>query len=80
MPEISATVAARTFAALLDAVEHHGEHFTIVRRGKVVAHLEPVSRSHGADIKALLRSRHVDPAWLGDVVSVRDLVELPDRP
>jgi diketogulonate reductase-like aldo/keto reductase len=31
---VSATDAARNFADLLDAIEHRGEHFTIVRRGQ----------------------------------------------
>ncbi|MEZ5270879.1 MAG: type II toxin-antitoxin system prevent-host-death family antitoxin [Ilumatobacteraceae bacterium] len=37
MPEITATEASRSFADLLDAVEHRGETFVIVRRGKVIA-------------------------------------------
>ena len=41
MSEISATEAARNFADLLDAVEHRGETFTIVRRGKPIASLQP---------------------------------------
>ena len=40
MTEVNATSAARNFAELLDAVEHRGERFTIVRRGKVIAQLE----------------------------------------
>ena len=51
MTDISATEAARRFADLLDAVED-GEHFTIVRRGKAVAQLEPVQRGRGADVKS----------------------------
>jgi antitoxin (DNA-binding transcriptional repressor) of toxin-antitoxin stability system len=39
VPEVSATDAARNFSKILDAVEHRGEHFTIIRRGKVVAQL-----------------------------------------
>ena len=40
MREISATEAARNFSELLDAIEHRGEHFTIVRHGKAIAELE----------------------------------------
>ena len=40
LPDVTATDAARNFADLLDAVEHRGEHFTIVRRGKAIADLE----------------------------------------
>jgi antitoxin (DNA-binding transcriptional repressor) of toxin-antitoxin stability system len=80
MAEVSATDAARNFAGLLDAVEHRGEHFAIVRRGKVVAHLEPVSAGRGADVKAMLRRHRTDPRWAADLLSIRQLVELEDRP
>lgn len=63
MPEISATEAARNFADLLDAVEHRGERFTIVRRGRPVAHLEPVRRGRGKDVKELLGASKPDDAW-----------------
>ncbi len=79
MPEISATDAARNFADLLDAIEHRGEHFTIVRRGKVVAHLEPVSRGRGAEVRSLLRRHRLDPAWSDDLRAVRGDVELQHR-
>ena len=79
MPDITATDAARHFADLLDGVEHRGEHYTIVRRGKAVAHLEPVSSGRGADVKSLL-SRHVpDTAWPNDLADLRALVEIEDR-
>jgi prevent-host-death family protein len=79
MTEINATNAARNFSELLDAVEHRGEHFTIVRRGKVVAQLEPVAIGRGADIKALLRLRRVDRAWTSDLVATRELVAIEER-
>ncbi len=79
MPEITATEAARRFADVLDAVEHDHESFTIVRRGRVVAQLEPVSRGRGADVKALLRRHRPDEAWADDLAAVRSLVELDDR-
>jgi prevent-host-death family protein len=47
MSEITATDAARNFADLLDAVEHRGERFTILRRGKAIAILEPLKDGHG---------------------------------
>ena len=77
MSEITATDAARRFADLLDAIEHRGEHFTIVRRGRAIAQLEPVSRGRGADAKALLRRHRPDTAWSRDVEAVRSLLE-PD--
>lgn len=79
MPEVSATDAAREFSSLLDAVEHRGEHFTVVRHGKAVAHIEPVSRGRGADVKALLRDRRPDASWAAQLAEVRDLLEVDDR-
>ncbi len=79
MPEVSATEAARNFADLLDAIEHRGEHFTIVRRGKVVAHLEPVSLGRGAEVKSLLSRHRLDAAWTDDLRALRGQVELQHR-
>jgi prevent-host-death family protein len=79
MSEVTATEAARNFADLLDAVEHRGERYTIVRRGRAVAHLEPMARGRGADVKGLLRRHGPDSAWSGDLDSVRRLLEVEDR-
>jgi len=79
MPEVSATDAARNFSDILDAIEHRGEHFRIVRRGKVVAQLDPVRSGKGAEIKALLHRRR-DPAFARDVTSARELLEIENRP
>ena len=79
MAEVTATEAARNFADLLDAVEHRGERYTIVRRGRAVAHLEPMARGRGADVKLLLRRHGPDPAWAGDLDAVRRLLEVEDR-
>jgi prevent-host-death family protein len=79
MPDISATDAARNFADILDAVEHRGEHFTIVRRGKAIAHLEPTTMGRGSDVKALLRRHLPDPAWKRDLDGVRALLEIDER-
>jgi prevent-host-death family protein len=79
VPEVSATDAARNFSDILDAVEHRGEHYTIVRRGKVVAQLDPVSTGLGHDVKALLRGRPRDPGFGRDIQSVRELLELETR-
>jgi prevent-host-death family protein len=78
--EITATEAARSFADLLDAVEHRGERFTIVRRGKAIATLEPMKDGHGADVKALLRRHPPDPQWSKDLADVRSVVEIEERP
>lgn len=79
MPEVNATAAARNFADLLDAVEHRGERFTIVRRGKAVAQLEPVSGSRGADVKALLRRHRPDTDRADELEAVRGLLEVDER-
>jgi prevent-host-death family protein len=80
VPDVSATEAARNFSDILDAVEHRGEHFTIVRRGRVVAHLDPVGTGKGADVKALLRRHKPDPGFATDVASVRSLLKIEARP
>jgi prevent-host-death family protein len=78
--EVTATEAARRFADLLDAVEHRGERFTVTRHGRVVAHIEPVTRGRGAEVKALLRRNRPDPGWRDDLDAVRDLLEVESRP
>ena len=80
MTEVSATEAARTLADLLDAVEHRGEHFTVVRRGKPIAKLGPVQSSQGAGAKAVLRTHRRDANWAEDLSAIRALVEIEDRP
>lgn len=80
MAEISATDAARNFADLLDAIEHRGEHFTIIRRGKAIAHLEPARTGIGEDVKDLLRHHRPDPDWVEDLADSRRLVQLQHRP
>ncbi len=79
MSEVTATEAARKFADLLDAVEHRGERYTITRRGKAVAHIEPVTRGRGADAKVLLRRHRPDAGWTRDLNEVRDLLEVETR-
>lgn len=80
MSEVTATEAARKFADLLDAVEHDGERYTITRRGKAVAHIEPVTRGRGVDAKALLRRHRPDARWTNDLDDIRDLLEVETRP
>ena len=80
MPEVSATDAARNFSDILDAVEHRGERFTIVRRGKVVAQLDPVHSGKGVDVKAMLRRHRNETGFASDIASVRALLEIEARP
>ncbi|HEY4609501.1 MAG TPA: type II toxin-antitoxin system prevent-host-death family antitoxin [Ilumatobacteraceae bacterium] len=79
MPEVSATDASRRFADLLDAVEHRGETFTIVRRGKVIAQLEPARTTSGARAKELIRHHRVDAEWIGEVAELRSQLVAEDR-
>lgn len=79
MAEISATEAARNFADVLDAVEHRGERFTIVRRGTVVAQLGPVGAGKGRDVKAMLRRHTPDGRFPEDIASVRRMLVVEDR-
>jgi len=79
MPEVSATDAARNFADLLDGVEYRGERYSIVRRGKLVAHLEPVESGRGIDIKSLLRRHEPDDEWPNDLSELRRLLEIEER-
>jgi prevent-host-death family protein len=80
MPEVSATDAARNFSDILDAVEHRGEHFTIVRRGKVIAQLDPVHTGRGAEVKAVLLRHRRDQSFAKDILAVRELLEIETRP
>jgi prevent-host-death family protein len=79
VPDVSATEAARNFADLLDAVEHRGERFTIVRRGKVIAELGPARPGSGADVKAVLRRHRRDRAWRDELAGLRGLLEIEVR-
>jgi len=78
--EVSSTDAARNFADLLDAVEHRGERFTIVRRGRAIAQLEPVRGGTGSAVKDVLRRHADDQDWASELHAVRRLVEVEERP
>jgi prevent-host-death family protein len=79
MPDISATEAARRFSDVLDSVEHGQERYTIVRRGKAVAHLEPISKGRGSEVKEVLRRHRPDSDWAEELVHLRELVEIDNR-
>lgn len=78
MSDVSATEAARHFADLLDAVER-GDRFTIVRRGRAIASLEPLHRGRGSDVKALLDRRRPDEAWIEDLRATRRNLVVEER-
>lgn len=79
MPEVTATEASRSFSDLLDGVEHRGERYTIVRRGRAIAQLEPMNAASGAETKALLRRHHVDREWIHEVAALRRDLVAEDR-
>lgn len=79
MPDISATEAARRFSDVLDSVEHEKRHYTIVRHGKAVAYLEPVSKGLGSDVKAMLLKHGADKRWAKELSELRSLIEIDDR-
>lgn len=80
MPQISATDAARNFSDVLDAVEHRHEHYTVVRRGRVVAHISPMLGGRGADLKELLRAARRDSSWAQELDDLRSLLTIDERP
>lgn len=69
--EISATEAARQFSDVLDAVEHRGESFSIVRRGHAVAHLVPAAAASGKEVKDFLLSHRADASWRSELADLR---------
>ena len=71
MSEISATEASKRFADLLDAVEHRGETFRAVRRGRVVATIAPARRGTGADLRRILTEFPPDDRWADDLQDLR---------
>jgi prevent-host-death family protein len=71
MTEISATDASKRFADVLNAVEHRGQRFTVVRRGKVVATIAPARRGTGADLRRILNDHPPDETWHDDVHDIR---------
>lgn len=79
MPEVTATEASRSFADLLDGVEHRGEIYTIIRRGRVVARLEPARAASGRDVKALLRRHRPDREWAAEVTELRQSLVVEER-
>lgn len=69
MADITATDASKRFAAMLDAVEHDGESFTIVRRGRPVAHVSPVQGGTVGELRRTLRDHPLDPEFGADVAA-----------
>ena len=78
--DLSATEAARRLSDVLDAVEHRGESFSIVRHGRPVARLIPVARSSGRVVKEILARHRVDAAWADELADLRSSLVPEDRP
>lgn len=72
--EISATEASKHFADMLDAVEHRGETFTVLRRGRAIATVAPARRTTLGALREFLRTQRVDGAWERDVADLRGFV------
>ncbi len=71
---MSATDASRGFSDLLDAVEHEGASFRIVRHGRTVAMVVPAPPASGADVNDLLSRHRPDPGWAAELADLRALV------
>ena len=79
MRRVTATELARTLSDLLDAVEHSGESLLVVRQGREVARIEPVSAANGSAVKALLGHGRRDPAWAGELADLRAGLRPPEQ-
>lgn len=79
MRDVSATDAARRFSELLDAVEHDGESFTVVRHRRAVARIVPTPAPNGRAIKDLLLHTSTDAGWARDIAAARALVTAEER-
>jgi prevent-host-death family protein len=75
MSEISATEASNRFADLLDAVEHRGETFTVVRRGgRAIATIAPAHRTTLGELREFLTANPPDPEWEHDLEDLRRFI------
>lgn len=79
MRSLSATDAARRFSELLDSVERRGESFVVVRRGRVVARIEPAGATNGQEVKELLLSAPRDRLWASELRELRASLAIEDR-
>lgn len=80
MRSISATEVGRNLSEVLDAVEREGERFLIVRRGRVVARLEPAPAGLGRAVKDVLRHAPKDPEWRAELDATRAALNVQERP
>jgi hypothetical protein len=59
---------------MLDAVEHRGETFTVVRRGRAIATVAPARRTTLVALREFLRAHPPDEQWESDLADVRRFV------
>ena len=72
MRTVTATEAARNFAAVLDEAER-GETIIVTRGGRRVATIGPASACPGRAVKELLRRHRPDAAWAEELRVLRGL-------
>jgi prevent-host-death family protein len=78
--EMTATEVARNFSDVLTRVEREGETIEVVRNGKLVAVITPVShKPNGAAVLEFLRNRPVDPEWAADIKHLRESLLVQER-
>jgi antitoxin (DNA-binding transcriptional repressor) of toxin-antitoxin stability system len=78
MKIVSANDAARRFATLLDQVEG-GETIVVVRGGRRIATIRPLTTAAGRALKDLLRRHPPDPTWGEELQELRCLTRLDSR-
>lgn len=72
--DVSATDVARRFSEVLDSVEHRNESFRVIRAGRPVARITPVSRANGKLVVEFLSGRPTDTGWAEDLRSMRAML------
>lgn len=77
MHTMTATEASRSFASLLDEVEH-GETVVLTRGGRRIATIGPVKASNGVEFLSLLSSHVIDDDFAADVRAAREAAILEE--
>ncbi len=78
MRTVTATEAARNFAAVLDEAER-GETIIVTRGGRRVATIGPAPACPGRAVKELLRRHRPDAAWAEELRTLRRLTVAQER-
>lgn len=79
MEQLTATEAARRFSEVLDAVEHRGTSYLVVRNGRPVARIEPAAGATGKAVKEFLRRHAPDPSWEAELRELRASLVIEER-